>query len=193
MDFIKMLREDHDLSDLLCDVCDIEIFPEFKTPEDEFGHLAYNISGKTFARAGSGSEYILLEDGSIGFWGSEGACGRIADNLQEFFEFMVNCPYWQDYLDEDAYQDQGELREFAKEVYEEHVETESDLCGFDLPEAQKNLAERMGIEKKSDVVDILMRFYYCTTREPRFVSTYTEDDGSKHSGTGSLIESLWRK
>ena len=29
MDFIKMLREDHDLSDLLCDVCDIEILPEF--------------------------------------------------------------------------------------------------------------------------------------------------------------------
>jgi len=57
MDFIKMLREDNDLSD--------------------------NTSGKTFARAGSG-RYILLEDGSIVFWGSEGACGRIADNLQDF-------------------------------------------------------------------------------------------------------------
>lgn len=70
MDFIKMLREDHDLSDLLCDVCDIEIFPEFKRPQDECGHLAYNLCGKTFAGAGSGDEYILLEDGSIGFWGS---------------------------------------------------------------------------------------------------------------------------
>lgn len=28
MDFIKILREDADLSDLLCDVCDMEIFPE---------------------------------------------------------------------------------------------------------------------------------------------------------------------
>ena len=105
MDFIKILREDSDLSDLLCDVCDVEILPEFKTPEDECGHLTYNISGKTFARAGSGSEYILLEDGSIGFWGSEGACGRIADSLQDFFEFVINCPYWQDYLDEDEYLD----------------------------------------------------------------------------------------
>ncbi len=68
MGLIKMLREDTDLSDLLCDVCDIEIFPEFKTPQDEFGHLTYSISGKTFARTGSGSEYILLEDGSVGFW-----------------------------------------------------------------------------------------------------------------------------
>lgn len=95
MNFIKMLREDNDLSDLLCDVCDIEIFSEFKTPQDECGHLTYNIFGKTFAKAASGSEYILLEDGSIGFWGSEGKCGRIADNLKEFFEFVINCPYWE--------------------------------------------------------------------------------------------------
>ena len=188
MDFIKMLREDNDLSDLLCDVCDIEIFPEFKIPQDEYGHLTYNISGKTFARAGSGCEYILLEDGSIGFWGSEGACGRIAENLQDFFEFVVNCPYWQDYLDEDEYQNQEDLSEFAREVYEEHMENATDLCGFDLPEAQQELAKRMGIEIKADVVDILMRFYYCTKREPRFVSTYTENDGSSHSGTGSLFD-----
>lgn len=50
MDFIEMLREDNDLSDLLCDVCDIEIFPEFKMPQDECVHLTYNISGKTFCR-----------------------------------------------------------------------------------------------------------------------------------------------
>ncbi len=161
---------------------------QYKTPEDECGHLAYNIPGKTFARAGSGSEYILLEDGSIGFWGSEGACGRIADNLQDFFVFVINCPYWQDYLDEDAYQDRESLGEFAKEVYEELVESEADECGFDLPEAQQKLADCLGIEKKADVVDILMRFYHCTKREPRFVSTYTENDGSTHSGTGSLFD-----
>ncbi len=187
MDFIKMLREDNDLSDLLCDVCDIEILPGFKTPEDERGHLAYNISGKTFARAGSGSEYILLEDGSIGYWGSEGECGRIADNLKDFFEFMVNCPYWQDYLYEGEYQDRESLDVFAKEIFEEHVENAEDI-EFDLPEAQQELADRLGIEIKTDVVDILMRFYHCTKREPRFISTYTENDGSTHSSTGSLFD-----
>ncbi len=187
MDFIQMLREDNDLSDLLCDVCDVEIFPEFKAPQDESGHLTYNISGKTFARAGSGSEYILLEDGSIGFWGSEGACGRIADNLKEFFEFMINCPYWVDYLEEGEYEDREELEEFAREVFEEHVVNAKDI-EFDLPEAQQELANRLGIEKKEEVADILLRFYHCTKREPRFISTYTEDDGSMHSGTGSLFD-----
>ena len=187
MDFIKMLREDHDLSDLLCDVCDIEILPEFTAPQDEGGHLTYNTSGKTFAKAGSGSEYILLEDGSIGFWGSEGACGRIADDLKEFFEFMVNCPYWLDYLEEDEYRDKDDLSEFAKEIFEEHAENARDI-DLDLPEAQQELAARLGIEKKEDAADILLRFYHCTTREPRFLSTYTEDDGSAHSGTGSLFD-----
>ncbi len=50
---------------------------------------------------------------------------------------MVNCPYWQDYLDEEEHQDREELKEFAREVYEEHMESEADLCGFDLPGAQR--------------------------------------------------------
>lgn len=187
MDFIKMLREDHDLADLLCDVCDIEILPEFKAPEDEFGHLSYNMPGQTFARAGSGSEYLLLADGSVGFWGSEGECGRIADNLTEFFELMVNCPYWEDYLEEEEYADGESLAEFAREIYEEHVEDAGD-SDFDLQEAQRELAARFGVDIKADVSDLLMRFYHCTTREPRFVSTYTEHDGSAHSGTGSLFD-----
>ena len=187
MDFIKMFREDHDLSNLLCDVCDIEILPEFKTPEDEFGHLAYNMSAQTFARTGSGSEYMLLEDGSVGFWGSEGACGRIADDLEGFFELMINCPYWQDYLDDQEYLDREDLCEFARGIYEEHVENAGDH-GFDLPEAQRELAACFGMDIKTDLSDLLMRFYHCTKREPRFVSTYTENDGSMHSGTGSLFD-----
>lgn len=187
MDFIKTLREDSDLSDLLCDVCDVEILPEFKEPEDENGHLAYSIPGKTFARAGSGSEYILLEDGSIGFWGSEGRGGRIANDMKEFFEFMVNCPYWEDYLEEEEYQDEEDLEEFVEEIYEEHVEDAED-DGFNLPKAQQELANRLGVEKKEYVTDILMRFYDCTKRKPRFISTYTENDGSKHSGTGSVFD-----
>lgn len=187
MDFIKTLRGDNDLSDLLRDVCDVEILSEFKMPQDEGGHLTYNIPGKTFAQSGDGSEYILLEDGSIGFWGSEGECGRIADNLKEFFEFIITCPYWEDYLDEGEYQDRAELCEFAKEIFEEHVENAKNIA-FNLPQAQRKLANGLGIKKKADIVDILTRFYRCAKREPRFIATYTENDGSAHSGTGSLFD-----
>lgn len=184
MDFIKILREDNDLSDLLCDLCDVEILPECKAPENEFGHLTYNLSGKTFARTGSGSEYILLEDDSIGFWGSEGRFGRIADNLKDFFEFVINCPYWENYLEESEYQSKEELQAFANEIFEEYIEN----AEFDVREMQRELANHLEIETKTDVTDILTRFYYCTKREPRFISTYTENDGSAHCGTGSVFD-----
>lgn len=187
MDYIKMLREDDNLSELLCDVCDIEILPEFRTPQDEFGRLTYNLAGRTFAQTGSGGEYILLEDDSIGFWGSEGECGRIAENLKEFFEFMVHCPDWLDYLEEEEYQDRDDLGEFAREIFEEHVENAEEI-GFDLPEMQKKLADRFKIEMREDAVELLLRFYHCAKREPRFFSTYTEKDGSTHAGTGSLFD-----
>ncbi len=186
MNFLKTLREDEDLSDLLRDVCDVEILPDFQTPEDEGGHLAYNLPGKTFARAGSGSEYILLEDGSVGYWGSEGECGRLADSLREFFALIVNCPYWQDYLDEEKYQDRESLSAYAREVYEGHADDA--LSDFDLPEARRELAERLGIELEADAAEVLTRFYHCARREPRFMASYTEDDGSTHCGTGSLFD-----
>ena len=187
MDLLKKLREDHDLSDLLCDVCDVEILSEFRTPQDEGGHLTYNIVGKTFAQARSGSEYILLEDGSIGYWGSEGEGGRIADNLNDFFELMINCHYWLDYVCEEKYQDMEELSEFAREIFEEHMDdTQEDE--FDLREVQQKLADNLSIEINADAAEILMRFYHCATRNPRFVQTYTENDGSMHSGTGSLFD-----
>lgn len=63
---------------------------------------------------------------------------------------------------------------------------------FDLPEAQQELADRLGIEKKTDVADILMRFYQCTKREPRFISTYRENDGSIHSRPPRKLKSRFK-
>lgn len=186
MDYIETLHRDSGLADLLCDVCDVEILSEFRTPQDEDGHLTYNISGETFAREGSGGEYILLADGSVGYWGSEGQCGRLADSLRDFFELVVNCPYWQNYIDGEYFEG-TELEEFAKEIFEEYLE-DSEEIGFDLREAQRELSDSLGIEKKTDVSEILTRFYQCARREPRLVSTYRENDGSTHSGSGSVLE-----
>lgn len=188
MDFIRQLRENTELADLLCDVCDVEILPEFRKPQDENGHISYNLSGKTFAGEKNGSEYILLEDGSVGYWGSEGRCGRIADSLPDFFTFVINWPCWKDCLWEWAYQDREELREFAEEIFQEYEEVNLE-DGFDLSGAQQELAGCLGIERGTEIVDLLMKFYHCTTRKPRFIYTYTEDDGSRHSGTGSLFDS----
>lgn len=187
MDIINMLREDSELSGLLYRVCDVEIFPEFRTPQNEAGHLTYNIPGKTFAGSASGSEYILLEDGSVGYLGSEGECGRLADTTEEFFELIINCPCWQDHLDEYEYGDMESLEKYAESVREEQLAYAGD-SGYDLSAAQERLADGLGLAIYAHKADILMRFYKCAVREPRFISTFTEDDGSVHRGTGSVFD-----
>lgn len=187
MNVIEILRGNKDLSHLLDDVCDVGILPEFTEPQNERGHLTYHIPGKTFAKEASGSEYILLADGSIGYWGSEGGGGRIADNLQDFFTFVINCPYWKECLYENQYQHIEKLRKFADKIFEEAKE-EAKTDEFDLCEDQQKLADGLGIELSNNVSSILMKFYHCANREPRFVSTYKEDDGSTHSNTGSLFD-----
>lgn len=187
MEIIKKLRNDAGLTALLSSVSDVEILPEFRAPEDECGRLTYSMAGRTFAESGAGSEYILLEDGTVGYWGSEGECGRLAESLEEFFAFVIRCPYWQDYLREDAYRTREALAEFAGENYRRLAE-ESREFGFDLPQAQRELLERLGIETEADITDILFRFYRSAKREPRLTATYREDDGSTHSGTGSVFD-----
>ena len=57
-----------EIMDLLRDSFDVELLQEHQEPETEDGHLTYSIPGKTFARDGSGGEYILLDDGTVGYW-----------------------------------------------------------------------------------------------------------------------------
>lgn len=113
MDIIKFIRCNREVSELLDEICDVSILPILKEPQNQNGQLKYNIAGMTFAKEKSGSEYILLEDDSIGYWGSEGKVGRIADNLKDFFELIVNCPYWIDYLDCSQYSSKERLSDIV--------------------------------------------------------------------------------
>lgn len=189
MDILEFLRQNEEVTEMLCDLCDIKILPDFKLPQDEFGHLVYSIPGKTFAKDNAGSEYILLEDGSVGYWGSEGKTGRISDNIINFFEFMVNCPYWKNYVGSMPYEDIEELRRFTSEIYEEHVEAEQEYWDEEFSEVQKELAENLGVNLYDDVAEkVLIKFYHSATREPRLIATYTEEGGSTHCNSGSLFE-----
>lgn len=188
MEMIFTLRNNEEIKELLSDFCDIDILPDSKTPQDEMGRLRYNIPGNTFAMDKSGGEYILLQDGSVGYWGSEGQVGRISDTLNEFFTLMLNCPYWQNYIVEEAYVNIEELRQFALAVSQEFVEEEQEFWDEDLGEIQKDLADKIGVILYADVAEeVLMKFYNSANREPKLIVTYFEKDGSKYSSSGSLF------
>lgn len=170
--------------ELLRDYFDLVLLEDFEDPENEDGHLTYSILGKTFARDGSGGEYILLKDGTVGYWGSEGQCGRLAESLSDCFDLIVNCPWWMDVANACNYGDPFEsdeaLQALINDLREEygHIETEM----------QEQAAEALDMELEEDLVSLLRKFYDCATREPRLYTTYREDDGSTHDSSGSLFE-----
>lgn len=186
---LELLRNNKEIAEMMDDICDVDIFPQLKQPDNAEGYLTFNMSGQTFARDGAGSEYIIFNDGSVGIYDSEGKCGRIADSLQDFFVFMLNCPFWRDYIRKDAYSDIETLRELAAETFEEHCEMAQEEIGIDLVAVQKELAGKMGITLYEDVArEILMKFYKSATRNPKIIATFKENDGSDTNSSGTLFD-----
>lgn len=183
---IDILRNDVELAACMARFFEVDINENDETPEDEGGHLKYNLDGKTFAGNGAGGQYILLEDGTVGFWGSEGQIGRLADSIEEFFEFVINCPFWNDYCRMEYYDDIEVLSKKSKEIFQKLANYMKE-DGIDLYAKQKYVANKMGINLSNDISrDILMRFYLSTTRSPQFFGEFTEDDGAKHIVDGLL-------
>ncbi len=67
MDIIKRLQEDSDLAEILCDICDVNILPEFISPQDEDKHLTYNIHEKHLPRKEAEASTFCLEMARLAF------------------------------------------------------------------------------------------------------------------------------
>ena len=97
-DFLEEIYNDEDLKDAFFD-CDIEIYDEawVKDLEEDdswfedlmgSGESSYkNI--KPFARDGLGGLWVVLDDEMIGYIGTEGECGIIARNINEFMNIVA--------------------------------------------------------------------------------------------------------
>lgn len=185
---LELLRNNQKLAEIMANICDVDIFPQLRQPDNEEGRLTFSLSGQAFARDGSGSEYIVFDDGSVGIRGSEGQYGRIADSLRDFFIFMANCPFWCDYIRTDVYNDMEALRELAAEAFEEHCAIAREEVDIDLRAVRKELAQGLGITLSEDVAqDVLMKFYESATREPRLYAEFRENDGNVTRSSGSLF------
>ena len=60
--------------------------------------------------------------------------------------------------------------------------------GIDFYKIQKYLATELKVKLYENIAEgVLLKFYKSTTRMPRLITTYTENDGSKHSEAGTLL------
>ncbi|EKC51118.1 hypothetical protein OBE_13770, partial [human gut metagenome] len=82
----------------------------------------FTLPGMAFARDGSGGEYHLLEDGSIGYYSSEGEAGRLAESMDDLFSLLVSCICWHDCCDTKQYVDSKTLEELISQTHLSWVE-----------------------------------------------------------------------
>ena len=79
-----------ELNEMLMRTCDIRFYKELQQPQFSENGEVYSHKCQAFAHDGSGGEFVLLEDGSIGLISSEGSVGRVADRLDDLLTFLVN-------------------------------------------------------------------------------------------------------
>lgn len=126
--YLEEIYNDEDLKDAFFD-CDIEIYEEAWVKDLEkddswfedlmgTGESSYkNI--KPFARDGSGGLWVALDDEMIGYIGTEGECGIIARNINEFMNIVaVQRGYIDDFCSVDILKTEKAFLEKYKEAPE---------------------------------------------------------------------------
>ena len=113
MKILDIIRNDEDLQEKISLVCDFEVYDEYDDPYDYFD-AEFTMDGKIFGGTDDDGWFVLLEDNTIGYI-TGGDIGRIAENMQEFFSLIINCPSFEDFRLEDLY-------------YEENKELLKKLC-----------------------------------------------------------------
>ena len=81
MDYLKILHENPDLAEEFDSLFDFFLLDELSPRDEAEGRCTFSLPGMAFARDGSGGEYHLLEDGSIGYYSSEGEAGRLVESM----------------------------------------------------------------------------------------------------------------
>ena len=114
MDYLKALRDAPDLAEEFDSLFDFFLLDELSPRDDAEGRYTFSLPGMAFARDGSGGEYHLLEDGTIGYNGSEGQAGRLAESMDDLFSLIVNCICWQDCCNAKEYVDSRTLEEYGQ-------------------------------------------------------------------------------
>ncbi len=179
MDILEKILNNSELAEKIRIKCDIELYPQLQKQDDMDGQITWNIDGKAFGVDGSGGEFVLLSDGTIGFNSSEGETGRIAENIKELFSLLVNCPCFFDFLMPDIYKDKILLKKYADKIEKEYREEFSEITDYDWDKLKREIASELDLPVDDNIAEnTLVKFYEVATREPQYQSTYHEDDGS---------------
>ena len=181
-ELFKMVLENEDLREKTEALFALD-FKELVSIKDEYPDYEFNLGGKSFAEDGGAGVYILLEDGSIGYvcFDFPLECGRIAENLVEWFELLLNCAnFWLHYADRKYLENLEALEKKVKESEPKGQEQFEDAYGDDMPsylELQKELSEKLDIKIYDSIAkDVLQKFFKTAERGSEFMTKYVPDN-----------------
>ena len=181
MDYLKKLRENPDLAKEFDILFDFSLLDELTERDEAEGRCTFTLPGMAFARDGSGGEYHLLGDGSMGYYSSEGEAGRLAESMDDLFSLMVSCICWQDCCDAKQYADAKTLEEYGQRQRNINLED------IDM-DSWRRVADALGIPTDAPLAPVLERFRKATQRQPLYRCVFHEDDGSLTESYGLMFE-----
>ena len=192
MNQLQVIREDKQLRILLMQECDILFYDQLKEVEFSKNNEVYSLSPIAFAKDGSGGEYVILEDDSIGFIGSEGQVGRIAESLDDLLTFLLHAGSITDFSCRLLYQNKDLLSKFCQGFINK-ARLNYQSKGEKWDKVRTLLAQELGLEFQPEKLqELALKFYQSAIRTPLFTCKYghAEDEYVCDSILSDII-GLW--
>lgn len=191
-DLFECIKEDKKLNTLLMHECDIYFYKQRQETQFLSNHEIYSIPCEAFAQAGSGGEFVFLNDGSIGLISSEGEVGRIAETLEELLTFLIHAGNIFDFNCNHLYQNQSLLKTYC-DGYLSKIRESYKAENKDWDTIRRDLAKELKLPfQPHKLADFAMNFYQAAIRNPSFSCKYI--DGEKEYTCDSILSDtmgLW--
>ena len=171
MDYLETLRNDAKLAEDFDTLFDFRLLDALEERDTAEGRCTFSVPGMTFAVDGAGGEYHLLEDGSIGYWSSEGEAGRLAESMEDLFYLIMFSICWHDYCDSSKYADTITLKDYGQNK-------QLDIISYSPMELWEPLMNTFKMPVDTKLTPILQKFYDAAHRAPLYTCYFHEDDGT---------------
>ena len=169
---LEAIKDNNHLRNLLLAECDIYFYDEIREVQFSYNNEEYSLDGHAFAQDGSGGEYVILEDGSIGFIGSEGQVGRVAESLDDLLAFLLHAGSISDFSCRLLYQNKDLLVKFCQGFLNKARENYQSK-GEEWDKVRAELAQELGLEFLPEKLQVLaFNFYQSAIRTSQFTCKY---------------------
>lgn len=176
LNLFEYIKENKELNTLLMHECDIYFYKQSKETDFLSNHELYSMPCETFAKDGSGGEFVFLDDGSIGLISSEGEVGRIAENLEGLMTFLLHTGNIFDFNCRLIYQNQSLLKKYC-DGYILAIRESYKADNKYRDRIHSNLAKELSLSFEPDkLADLAISFYQTATRTPSFSCKYTDGE-----------------